>query len=153
LSNGNPIRALLGDGLPGANIEQIGIQSFANSCAYAEVARAAGITVTTADEVRMRGIATLVQRSLDRLASRCDVIYVDFDLDVMDRAFAPATPGSRPGGLLPSDLRIAARICGLNPKVRAMDLVELDPAQDKSDVTTLTAAACLLSFASGLLGR
>src|SRR5262245_58975441 len=49
LTNGNPVRALLADGLPGANIVQIGIQPFANSRAYAEVARQAGITVVTID--------------------------------------------------------------------------------------------------------
>src|SRR3954471_14085904 len=31
LSNGNPVRALLEDGLPGANIAQVGLASFANS--------------------------------------------------------------------------------------------------------------------------
>src|SRR4051794_10065730 len=31
LSNGNPVRALLVDGLPGANIAQVGLASFANS--------------------------------------------------------------------------------------------------------------------------
>ena len=43
LSNGNPVRALLADGLPGGQIVQVGLQSFANSAAYAEVAREAGI--------------------------------------------------------------------------------------------------------------
>ena len=40
LSNGNPIRALLADGFPGSQIVQVGIQSFANSRAYADVAAA-----------------------------------------------------------------------------------------------------------------
>src|SRR5258708_6795503 len=36
LSNGNPVRALIEDGLPGANIAQIGLASFANSRAMHE---------------------------------------------------------------------------------------------------------------------
>src|SRR5215813_5709374 len=36
LTNGNPVRALLADGLPGENIVQIGIQPFANSQAYTQ---------------------------------------------------------------------------------------------------------------------
>jgi formiminoglutamase len=40
LTNGNPVRALLADGVPGKNIVQIGIQPFANSRAYARVAQA-----------------------------------------------------------------------------------------------------------------
>ena len=82
-----------------------------------------------------------------------DAIYVDLDLDVLDRAFAPATPGSRPGGLNPWELRHAAHLCGRHPKVRILDLVEIDPPNDIADMTSLAAAACLLSFTSGVLRR
>ncbi len=153
LTNGNPVRALLADGLPGANIVQIGIQSFANSRAYAEVARDAGITVITADAVHLRDLETVLSESLAQLATRVDAIYVDLDLDVLDRAFAPATPGSRPGGFTPAQIRGAARLCGAHAKVRALDLVEIDPTKDIADATTMVAAACLLSFASGLARR
>lgn len=153
LSNGNPVRALLDDGLRGANIIQIGIQSFSNSRHYANVARDAGITIITMDEVRARGLERIVRESLEQLALRAQNIYVDLDVDVLDRSFAPATPGSRPGGLLPFELRRAAWLCGQHRKVRVMDLVEIDPTQDIADATVMTAAACLLSFASGLLQR
>jgi len=153
LTNGNPVRALLADGLPGENIVQIGIQSFANSPAYAAVARDAGIRVVPMGEVREGGITGAIASSLVHLASRVDVIYVDLDLDVLDRAFSPATPGSRPGGFSPWDLRHAAHLCGRHPKVRMLDLVEIDPTQDISDMTSLAAAACLLSFATGILRR
>jgi formiminoglutamase len=153
LTNGNPVRALLADGLPGAQIVQIGIQPFANSRAYLEVAREAGIKVVPVTEVRNRGIEEAVEEALDLLDQDVDSIYVDIDLDVLDRVFAPATPGSRPGGLAPADLRSAARLCGAHPKVRMMDLVEIDPAKDVADATAFAAGLCLLSFASGLLGR
>ncbi|MBK8313267.1 MAG: agmatinase family protein [Acidobacteria bacterium] len=153
LLNGNPVRALLADGLPGNNIVQIGIQPFANSQAYAEVARKADITVITIDKVRAHGIETLLNEFLDYLSHRVDSIYVDFDVDVLDRVFSPATPGSRPGGLTPWELRRAAWICGTHPKVKAIDLVEVDPTQDIADATILTTASCLLSFASGLVTR
>jgi formiminoglutamase len=153
LSNGNPVRALLEDGLPGGNVAQVGIQSFANSSEYAAVATAAGVTVLTLDTVRADGMASVVTGALDLLAERVDALYVDLDLDVLDRASAPASPGSRPGGLSPGELRTAARLCGRHPKVRAIDIVELDPTQDVADVTVLTAASCLLSFAAGLAGR
>ena len=153
LTNGNPVRALLADGLPGSQIVQIGIQSFANSKAYHDVARHAGITVVTADQVFAQGIEAAVCGALEQLAHTADSIYVDLDLDVLDRSFAPATPGSRPGGLAPWQIRRASRLCGLHPKVRAMDLVEIDPEKDIADATCLAAAACLLSFASGLHER
>jgi formiminoglutamase len=153
LSNGNPIRALLADGLPGAKIVQIGIQPFANSRAYFEVARAAGITVVPVNEVRARGIEEVIVTALETLAQQAETIYVDLDVDVLDRSFAPATPGSRPGGITPAELRTAARLCGAHPKVKVTDLVEVDPTRDIADATILATAMCLLAFASGLLAR
>jgi formiminoglutamase len=153
LTNGNPVRALLRDGLPGSHIVQIGLQSFANSGAYAAVAREAGIHLVTAQRVWERGIATVLEDALRDLDRKADRIYVDLDLDVLDRMYAPATPGSRAGGLAPYQVRQAARLCGEHPKVRVVDLVEIDPTRDVADATVLAAAACLLEFASGLLGR
>jgi arginase family enzyme len=153
LSNGNPVRALLEDGLPGANIVQLGILGFANSQAYAQVARDAGINVVTMDKLRAQGIEHAVNSALEYLAARAKVIYFDLDVDVLDRAFAPACPGARPGGLQPWELRRAAWWCGRHPKVKAMDLVEVDPTQDVAKVTVMNTAACLLSFASGLVSR
>jgi formiminoglutamase len=153
LSNGNPVRALLEDGLPGSNIVQLGILGFANSQAYAQVAREAGISVITMDTLRGKGIERAVSDALDYLSQRTEAIYFDLDVDVLDRAFAPACPGARPGGLSPWELRQAAWLCGRHPKVRVMDLVEVDPTQDQADVTVMSTAACLLSFASGLVSR
>jgi arginase family enzyme len=153
LSNGNPVRALLADGLPGTQIVQIGIQPFANSRAYFNVAREAGIKVVSVSEVRAMGIETAIAGALERLDQEVEAIYVDLDLDVLDRAFAPATPGSRPGGLTPAEVRTAMRLCGVNAKVRVLDLVEIDPTKDVADATVMAAGLALLSFASGLLGR
>lgn len=151
LTNGNPVRALLDDGFPGDRIVQIGIQSFANSPEYAQIAREAGIRVVTAEQVHQRGIAAAVHEAIQSFTT--GAIYVDLDIDVLDRAFVPASPGARPGGLMPWQLRQAARICGASPKVRAIDIVEIDPTQDAAGVTSLAAAACILSFVSGVLSR
>lgn len=153
LTNGNPIRALLEDGLPGKNIHQIGIQSFANSTDYAALGREAGIAVVTAEQVLNNGLDDAVSTALGALESVCDAIYVDLDVDVLDRAFAPACPGARPGGLYPWMVRSAARICGSDPKVKAIDFVEVDPTKDINDVTVLAAASFLLAFAAGVLNR
>lgn len=153
LTNGNPIRALLADGMPGTNIVQIGIQSFANSPAYASIARDAGIRVVTSEAVHRTGIETILAEQLSALAARVDAIYIDLDVDVLDRAFAPACPGSRPGGFAPWMMRRAAWICGNHPMVRAMDIVEVDPTRDVADTTCMAAASFLLAFASGVASR
>lgn len=152
-TNGNPVRMLIEDGLPGSNVVQIGLQSFANSSPYADYANQQGIQGIPVTEVWKDGIEKVLRKALASLAKKVDTIYVDLDLDVMDRAFAPACPGSRPGGLLPVHVRQAARIVGAHPKVKAMDIVEMDPTKDIADVTALAGAACLLEFAAGLMER
>ena len=153
LMNGNPIRALLRDGVLGANVVQIGIQPFANSPAYSAIACDAGIECVTADEVYARGIDSIVRQVLDTFSHTVETIYVDLDVDVLDRAFAPACPGSRPGGLQPWMMRRAARLCGADPRVRIMDIVEVDPTKDIADATCLAAASFLLAFAAGVALR
>ena len=153
LTNGNPMRALLEDGLPGGNVVQVGIQPLANPAPSADVARDAEIQVFTADVVRERGVETIVGGALRILEEQVDAIYVDLDVDVLDRAFAPACPGARPGGLTPAEVQRAAQLCGAHPKVRAMDVVEVDPARDVAEATAMAAASFVLSFAAGVARR
>jgi formiminoglutamase len=149
LSNGNPVRALIEDGLPGANIAQIGLASFANSRKMHEDALAGGNLVVTMSEVRRLGIALAVDRALDHL-SRCEAIVVDCDIDVIDRSQMPAAPGARPGGMAVHDFFAAVRRLAADPRVRVIDLTEWDPPLDPSDLSALIAARwvaeCLAGF-------
>ena len=153
LTNGNPVRALLEDGLPGANLVQVGIQSFANSAGAVDVTRESGSHFVTASEVRRLGIDAVIPAMLEKLASRVERIYVDFDIDVLDRGVGPGSPGARPGGLHAADLQRAAYLCGAHPKVTIVDIVELDPERDVAEMTVQTAGSLVLWFASGVLSR
>lgn len=152
-SNGSPIRLLLEDGLPGGQVVQIGIHSFANSRHHRRWCEDAGITVVDLPRIEREGIGPVVERALDRLAERADVIHVDFDIDVLDRAFAPGCPGARPGGLSPRQLADAARLCGRRPEVVSADFVEVDVAADVNQTTVMALATTLLAFASGVAQR
>lgn len=152
LSNGNPISALLGDGMPGHNIVQIGVQSFSNSAHYAQVAKTAGMRCITIEQVNRKGMAAAIHQALAWLEC-VEKIVIDIDLDVLDRVWMPAAPGSRPGGLTPFQLGEAAYLLGCEPRVVAADLVELDPVQDIGDVSVMNAAKCLLAFLSGYCSR
>jgi len=149
LSNGNPVRALIEDGLPGANIAQIGLASFANSRKMHEDAIDAGNLVVTISEVRRLGIALAVDRALEHL-SQCETIAVDCDIDVIDRSQFPAAPGARPGGMAAHDFFSAVRRLASDRRVRLIDLTEWDPPLDTTDLSALTAARwvaeCLAGF-------
>ncbi len=66
----------------------------------------------TMADMEERGIDDVVRTALDRLSGVSSHIHVDSDVDVLDRAFAPACPGSRPGGMSPRQLARAAYLVG-----------------------------------------
>lgn len=153
LNNGNPIKALLEDGLDGRRISQIGLAPFANTRRAHQTARDAGIAVRTARECREQGTARVVAEELDRLSKLAPSIYVDFDIDVIDRGHFPAAPGARPGGISVHDFFDAARIIGACPKVAAVDLTEYDPACEVGDLGSLTAARWFVELLAGFQQR
>lgn len=145
--NGSPVRALIDSGLPGTHVAQIGINGFSNASGHRSWCEDHGIAVLGPDRVdEVPGV-------LDRLAAIADHIYVDLDIDVLDRAFAPACPGSRPGGIMPRQLFAAAFAAGAHPAVRAIDIVEVDPEADIASITVDAAALCLLNAATGFATR
>ncbi|HUG74275.1 MAG TPA: agmatinase family protein [Acidimicrobiia bacterium] len=152
-TNGTPIRGLIEDGLPGRNVTQVGIHSFANSGAYRHYCEEQGIEVITMAAVDEVGAGWLVATALDDLAERSDRIFVDVDMDVLDIAFAPGCPGARPGGMTPRQLASACRAAGSHPAVMAVDFVEADPGRDPSGITTMQVANAFLAFCSGLAQR
>lgn len=151
--NGNPIRGLLEAGLPGENVVQVGLLPFANSKAYVDFARERGLRGVTVAQVRDRGIAPIVQEVLADFTRRGLTVYVDLDVDVLDAAFTPGTPGARPGGLFPDEVATAAYLCGADPAVMAMDLVEIDPRKDVGQASCRAAARFFLEFAVGVVSR
>jgi len=151
LSNGNPVRALMEDGLPGKNIAQIGLASFANTEKMHRDALAAGNLVVSMDEVRRDGIRKAVADALEHTKS-CEALVVDCDIDVIDRAQMPGAPGARPGGMHVVDFFWAVRELAGHHRVRVIDLTEWDPPLDSTDLSALVAARwfaeCIAGFES-----
>jgi formiminoglutamase len=150
--NGNPVRCLLEDGLPGWNICQIGLAPWANTAKMHRDAQGAGIGIFTLAECKASGVESVIDRALARLANR-EMLIVDFDIDAIDRAFCPGAPGARPGGLSPDMFFAAARRLAAEPRVRLVDLTEFDPSLDVSDVTALTAARWVTEVLAGFSRR
>lgn len=151
ISNGSPVRRLIDAGLRGSQVVQLGIEPFANSRAYRGRADDLGITVVTRAEVAARPLAELMVEAIDRAASAGGPVHVDLDVDVCDRAVAPACPASVPGGLSALELRAAARAAGRHPAVTSVDLVEVDAAADTPDGRTVRLTAlCVLEIIAGV---
>jgi formiminoglutamase len=155
MSNGSPVARLVESGMDGRAIVQIGISDFANSREYAARARDYGITIIGRDEVAGRGMVSVMEQAL-QIAGRGEGprVHVDLDVDVCDRAVAPACPASVPGGLSAYELRQAARAAGADRRVVSIDLAEVDVTADTADQRTVRLMAlCVLEAAAGLLLR
>lgn len=153
ISNGSPVRRLIEEfGLNGKNIIQIGINDFSNSAEYAAKAKQYGITVISRDEIANSGVTASVAKALGAVSA--DRIHIDFDVDVCDRSFVPATPASAPGGISAYELRLFARLLCQDSRVRSIDITEIDSSKDAEDQRTVRLGALLvLEAAAGVLAR
>lgn len=153
ISNGSPVRRLIEEyGLKGKNIIQIGINDFSNSAEYAAKAKEYGITVISREMVARVGVEQSVAKALGAVAA--NRIHIDFDVDVCDRSFVPATPASAPGGISAFELRLFARLLCQDSRVRSIDITEIDASQDAEDQRTVRLGALLiLEAAAGVLAR
>ncbi len=153
-SNGSPVRRLIEAGLPGRNVVQIGIADFSNSREYAARARDLGITVITRDELRRRSAQDVMAHALSIATQGGGPVHVDLDVDVCDRAEVPGCPASAPGGIGADELRQFAYYAAHSPKVRSVDITEIDANADAPDGRTVRLGALLvLESALGLLMR
>ena len=152
--NGTPVRELIHAGLPGSRIAQVGLHGFANAREHHDWAREQGVHMRRATQVRAGGITSVLDSVLTAL-ERCGAerIYVDIDMDVLDRAYAPACPASMPGGLSPADLQEAAFVLGTDPRVVAVDFTEVDAQADVAGMTVRTMCSVFLAYCAGACHR
>ncbi len=68
-------------------------------------------------------------------------IYISFDIDVLDPAFAPGVSHREPGGM--SVRQALQHLNAISGPIVGVDLVEFNPAQDVSNITAIVAAKLL----------
>jgi agmatinase len=96
-----------------------------------------GVNILGADWVHEHGVAAVVQKVYE-IVGKANV-YLTFDIDCLDPAFAPGTGTPVAGGLSSAQaLAILRKFVGLN--IIGMDVVEVAPAYDHSEITALSAA-------------
>ncbi len=88
-----------------------------------------------------------VQAAIDRIKERIGdlPVYLSIDIDVLDPAFAPGTGTPEIGGLYSREmLQLVRGLVGLN--IVGADVVEVSPAYDHADVTSLAAATLVFEM-------
>ncbi|WP_263263332.1 agmatinase [Pseudomonas sp. RIT-PI-S] len=102
-----------------------------------------GFQVLDARQVHRRGVDAIIEAIRARVGDH--PVYLTFDIDCLDPAFAPGTGTPVCGGLSTVQaLEILGGLRGIN--LIGMDVVEVAPAYDSAEITSLAAAALAMEM-------
>ena len=96
-----------------------------------------GFKIVHCDEFQSQGIDKIVKRIRERVGD--NPLYLSIDIDVLDPAFAPGTGTPEIAGMTSREMvNVLRGLSGLN--LVSADVVEVSPAYDHAEVTSLAAA-------------
>jgi agmatinase len=150
--HGTPLRHAITEGLvERGQLHQIGIRATWGYPEEGAVAAGHGAVLYDPDTIASRGPVSVAERIRASVGDR--PVYVTFDVDGIDPAFAPGTGTPVPGGI--SAREAIALLRGLaGVRIVGMDLVEVCPSLDHADITSHLAAHLLYEgLALAALGR
>lgn len=131
-SHACPFARILDEGLA-KNLVQVGIR--ASTGAHRQKASAFGVRTITMKDWQD-----------DLTLAFFNPLYISFDVDVLDPAFAPGVSHLEPGGL--STRQVVNLLHGLEADIVGMDVVEVNPARDISGITAAAAVKIIMEAAA-----
>jgi len=136
LSHACPFARVLEDGLA-AGVVQVGVRA---------------ITATHRAAALKGGVRMVEMKDIqDPLHLRfANPVYISFDLDALDPAFAPGVSHHEPGGL--TTRQALQVIQSLKGRIVGLDVVELNPTRDPSSITA-AAAFKIIKETAGRIAR
>ena len=154
IAHGTPFRRAVEEGLlDGDRVVQIGVRGTGYAADDFDWSREQGFRVVQIEECWHRSLEPLMAEVRERVggAGGSAPVYLSFDIDGIDPAFAPGTSTPEIGGLTTVQALEIIRGCrGLD--VVGCDLVEVAPAYDQSGSTSLLAANLLYEMLCVLPG-
>jgi agmatinase len=138
----------------GEHFIQVGLHGYFPNPEDFDWMRSVGMRWYTAEEIDERGMAAVADELVSTARSEFpDAIFISFDIDVFDGAFAPGTGAPEPGGLTPREVLPALRRVFRELPIIGMELVEVAPAYDPAAITPILAHRCILEALSALALR
>jgi agmatinase len=135
---------------PPSNLVQIGIGGWQVPRPGVKEARKRGSNILTMDDVERLGIEKTAEIALDAAWKDARAVYLSFDIDSVDCGFVPGTGWPEPGGFLPREVLKLLRLVAKEGIV-AMEVVEVAPAYDVSDITSLLGVRAMLDVLATLV--
>jgi guanidinobutyrase len=138
IAHGTPFRRAVEEGLLDCHrVTQIGLRGTGYHAEDFDWCREQGFRVVQAEECWWRSLSPLMEEVRARVGNA--PVYLSFDIDGLDPAYAPGTGTPEIGGLTTvQGLEIIRGVRGLN--VVGADIVEVSPPYDPHGNTALLAA-------------
>ena len=145
-THGTPFRRAVEEGLLDTSRSiQVGMRGSIYDRGDWDDAREMGFDLVQTDEVHALGIPRVIDRIRGRTGGA--KVYVSFDVDFVDPAYAPGTWTPEIGGFTSSEAQELVRgLAGL--EIVGCDVVEVYPAYDHAQITALLAANVAHEFLS-----
>ena len=144
VTHGTPFRRAVEEGLlDGSRVAQIGLRGSGYTAEDFDWPRQQGFRVVEAHECWHQSLTPLMKEIRDQQGA--GPVYISFDIDGLDPAFAPGTGTPEVGGLTSAQgLEIIRGCQGLD--IIGADLVEVSPPYDPSGNTSLLGANLLFEM-------
>ncbi len=153
-SHGTPMRRLIESGaVPGDRFVQVGLRGYWPPAEVFAWMKEQGMVWHTMQEIWDRGFKEVMADAIAEALSKADKLYISLDVDSLDPAFAPGTGTPEPGGMAPVDLLRMVRQLAVDHEVVGMDVVEVAPAYDVSDLTVNVAQRMVKEALAGMAER
>ncbi len=111
----------------------------------------AGSTVITISDVEELGVEKAVEIALECAWKDAEAVFLSFDIDSIDAGFVPGTGSPEPGGLLPREALKALRMVAREGGICGMEVVEIAPPYDVSDMTAQLGARAIMDVLGTLV--
>ena len=147
-NHGTPFRRAIEEGLidPHKSV-QIGMRGSIYDAGEFKLAADLGLTLIPTHKVREMGIEKTIKKAREVIGE--NKVFLTFDIDFIDPAYAPATGTPEIGGYTSLEaVQIIRTLKGMN--FIGMDIVEVAPMYDVAEITSLLAANIVFEFLSVL---
>jgi agmatinase len=154
IGHGLPMRRLIESGAcRGDRFLQLGLRGYWPEPETLAWMAGQGMRSYEMHEIVRRGLAACLAEAFATATDDCDGVFVSVDIDVTDPGSAPGTGTPEPGGFSPRELLDTVRRIAIELPVVGMDVVEVSPPYDTSDVTAFLANRVVLELLSGIAYR
>jgi agmatinase len=154
IGHGLPMRRLIESGAcRGDRFLQLGLRGYWPAPDTLRWMAEQGMRSYEMHEIVRRGLPACLMEAFAIATDDCDGVFVSVDIDVTDPGSAPGTGTPEPGGFSPRELLDTIRRIAVELPVVGMDIVEVSPPYDTSDVTAFLANRVVLELLSGIAYR